>query len=71
MRLFGKVNSLIDRFDRAEWMTLPFDLSLRVNEPATIKHGVSLASGISKSDASAAIVSQINSSSGGITIKDT
>ncbi len=25
MRLFGKVNSTIDRFDRAEWLTPPFD----------------------------------------------
>ena len=25
MRLFGKVNSTIDRFDRATWMTPPFD----------------------------------------------
>ena len=30
MRLFGKPNSLIDRFDRAEWITPPFDLSLSI-----------------------------------------
>lgn len=29
MRLFGKVNSTIDRFDRAGWLTVPFDLSAR------------------------------------------
>ena len=28
MRLFGKVNGTIDRFDRAQWMTPPFDLAL-------------------------------------------
>lgn len=28
MRLFGKVNSLIDRFDRAAWLTPPFDFLL-------------------------------------------
>jgi len=28
MRLFGKVNSAIDRFDRAGWVTPPFDLEL-------------------------------------------
>lgn len=27
MRLFGKVDGAIDRFDRAEWLTGPFDLS--------------------------------------------
>lgn len=26
MRLFGRVNGAIDRFDRAEWLTPPFDL---------------------------------------------
>lgn len=25
MRLFGKVNSQIDRYDRAQWLTGPFD----------------------------------------------
>lgn len=25
MRLFGKVDGIIDRYDRAEWMTPPFD----------------------------------------------
>ncbi len=29
MRLFGKVDSGIYRHDRAEWMTPPFDLSIR------------------------------------------
>ncbi len=28
MRLFGKVNSAVDRFDRAEWITGPFDMAL-------------------------------------------
>ena len=28
MRLFGETDGLLDRFDRAEWMTPPFDLSL-------------------------------------------
>lgn len=27
MRLFGKVDGTIDRFDRAGWMTGPFDLA--------------------------------------------
>lgn len=29
MRLFGKVDSSIDRFDRAEWLTAPFDLAFQ------------------------------------------
>ena len=29
MRLFGKLYSTIDRFDRAEWLTPPFDLYTR------------------------------------------
>ena len=36
MRLFGKVNSAIDRFDRAEWMTPPFDLSLAAAAIGTV-----------------------------------
>jgi len=28
MRLFGKVDSTIDRYDGAEWLIPPFDLSL-------------------------------------------
>lgn len=27
MRLFGKVDGNIDRHDRAEWLSLPFDLA--------------------------------------------
>lgn len=27
MRLFGKVDGVIDRYDRAGWLTMPFDLS--------------------------------------------
>lgn len=27
MRLFGKVDGAIDRFDRAEWLSMPFDLA--------------------------------------------
>lgn len=27
MRLFGKVDGSIDRYDRAEWLTGPFDLA--------------------------------------------
>jgi len=27
MRLFGKVDGTIDRFDRAGWLTWPFDMS--------------------------------------------
>ena len=27
MRLFGKINAAIDRFDRAQWMSAPFDLA--------------------------------------------
>ena len=27
MRLFGKVDGSINRFDRADWLTMPFDLS--------------------------------------------
>ena len=26
MRLFGKVDGVIDRLDRAGWLTMPFDL---------------------------------------------
>lgn len=28
MRLFGKVDGAINRFDRAMWLTCPFDLAL-------------------------------------------
>lgn len=28
MRLFGKVDGTIDRFERASWLTMPFDLEL-------------------------------------------
>jgi hypothetical protein len=28
VRLFGRVTGIVDRFDRAEWLTLPFDLAL-------------------------------------------
>jgi len=27
MRLFGKVDGVVDRFDRAGWLSLPFDLA--------------------------------------------
>lgn len=27
MRLFGKVDNTVDRFDRAQWLTPPFDLA--------------------------------------------
>jgi len=30
VRLFGKVDSTVDRYDRAEWLTVPFDLAFRV-----------------------------------------
>jgi hypothetical protein len=33
VRLFGKANGSIDRFDRAEWLTPPFDLDLRAVAP--------------------------------------
>ena len=35
MRLFGKVDGAINRFDRAAWLTLGFDLALS-EAPATI-----------------------------------
>jgi len=28
MRLFGKIDSAINRFDRSQWLTAPFDLAL-------------------------------------------
>jgi hypothetical protein len=34
MRLFGKVNSAIDRFDRAGWLTAPFDRAFVVEGPS-------------------------------------
>lgn len=34
MRLFGKVDGAIDRFDRAGWLTLPFDLAFLVTTTA-------------------------------------
>jgi len=30
MRIFGKVDNTIDRFDRAQWLTPPFDLAFVV-----------------------------------------
>ena len=30
MRLFGKVDNTVDRYDRAEWITPPFDSTFRV-----------------------------------------
>jgi hypothetical protein len=30
MRLFGKVNSQIDRYDRAQWLTGPFDAPVQL-----------------------------------------
>ena len=27
MRLFGKVDGSVDRYDRAEWLSMPFDLA--------------------------------------------
>lgn len=35
MRLFGKVDSAIDRYDRAGWLTPPFDLAFAVPTPST------------------------------------
>lgn len=32
MRLFGKVDGTIDRYDRAEWLSLPFDLAFKLDE---------------------------------------
>lgn len=32
MRLFGKVNSSIDRFDHAGWLSCPFDLDISVEQ---------------------------------------
>ena len=28
MRLFGKISGTVDRRDRAEWLTMPFDLAI-------------------------------------------
>lgn len=44
MRLFGKVDGVIDRFDRAEWLTMPFDLAFAevVVEPDLIPYIVSM-----------------------------
>jgi len=36
VRLFGKVDGAINRFDRAGWLTLPFDLELSAPPVAPI-----------------------------------
>jgi hypothetical protein len=43
MRLFGKIDGKIDRFDRAGWLTMPFDLafSMRFTAPAVIRRAPS------------------------------
>lgn len=33
MRLFGKVDSTVDRYDRAEWLTPPFDAAFQTPTP--------------------------------------
>jgi len=44
MRLFGKVDGTIDRFDRAGWLTLPFDLAFAaaVVPAVVVRRGVLL-----------------------------
>lgn len=37
MRLFGKVDSAVNRFDRAQMMTPPFDLSWATTERAGLR----------------------------------
>lgn len=42
MRLFGKVDGAINRYDRAAWLTVPFDLALTApvqEEPACLSVG--------------------------------
>lgn len=34
MRLFGKVDGGVNRFDRAEWLTPPFDIAFKIPPPA-------------------------------------
>lgn len=34
MRLFGNITSTINRFDRAVWLTVPFDLPFLVEGPS-------------------------------------
>lgn len=41
MRLFGKIDSAFNRFDRAQWLTVPFDLSL-----VAVFGGISLTTGL-------------------------
>lgn len=45
MRLFGKIDGAINRYDRAEWLTLPFDLAFETpveTEPACASVGDAL-----------------------------
>lgn len=37
MRLFGKVDGTIDRYDRADWLSMPFDLAF--GSAATLVYG--------------------------------
>lgn len=43
MRLFGKVDGAIDRYDRAGWFTQPFDLAFKLSvvTPITVRRGPS------------------------------
>lgn len=34
MRLFGIVDGSVDRYDRAQWLTIPFDLAFQQNIPS-------------------------------------
>jgi len=39
MRLFSKIDNMIDRFDRGGWMTRPFDLAFQSGRALTITPG--------------------------------
>ena len=59
MRLFGKVNNAIDRYERADWMTPPFDMIVIEGIVSTVVRGVINAAQINTSGSTAG---QINTS---------
>ena len=57
MRLFGTITGEVDRFDRADWMTPPFDLAWRASvtvSATVIRRAPTAASGTMRRGASAA-----------------
>lgn len=36
MRLFGKVDGVVNRYDRAEWLSIPFDLAFASVAPPSV-----------------------------------